>query len=111
MRMPLRPYLSLLILIPDTPDVSVMELQEMVQSVNMEQVAPEERLSDHVYHYDSKEKLFERTDKYESRKLNQEFDDKNVRPSVLWTLRLNQKDCFEKPHKGTEAPRRDETAL
>ena len=61
--------------------------------------------------YDSKEKLFERTDKYESRKLNQEFDDKNVRPSVLWTLRLNQKDCSEKPHKGTEAPRRDETAL
>ena len=48
----------------------------MVQSVNMEQVAPEERLSDHVYHYDCKEKLFERTDKYESRKLNQEFDDK-----------------------------------
>ena len=55
------------ILIPDTPDVSVLELQGIVQSVNVEQVAPEERLSDHIYHYDSKEKLFERSDKYESR--------------------------------------------
>ena len=43
------------ILIPDTPDVSALELQGIVQSVNVEQVAPEERLSDHIYHYDSKE--------------------------------------------------------
>ena len=99
------------ILVPDAPDVSAVELQKMVQSVNMEQVAPEERLSDHVYHYDSKEKLFERSDKYENRKLNQEHDEKNVRPSVLFTLRLNQKDRSEKPHKGTEVSRRDEAAL
>ena len=99
------------ILIPDTPDVSVLELQGIVQSVNVEQVAPEERLSNHIYHYDSKEKLFERTDKYENRKLNQEHDEKEIRPSVLFTLRLNQKDCSEKPHKGTAVPRRDETAL
>lgn len=99
------------ILIPDTPDISALELQGMVQAINMEQVAPEERLSDHIYHYDSKEKLFERADKYENRKLNQEHDEKENRPSVLFTLRLNQKDCSEKPHKGTAVPRRDETAL
>ena len=99
------------ILIPDTPDVSALELQGIVQSVNVEQVAPEERLSDHIYHYDSKEKLFERADKYENRKLNQDHDEKEIRPSVLFTLRLNQKDCSEKPHKGTAVPRGDETAL
>lgn len=99
------------ILIPDTPDVSALELQGIVQSVNVEQVAPEERLSNHIYHYDSKEKLFERADKYENRKLNQEHDEKENRPSVLFTLRLNQKDCSEKPHKATAIPRRDETAL
>ena len=84
------------LLVPDTPDVSAVELQKMVQSVNMEQVAPEERLSDHVYHYDSKEKLFERTDKYESRKLNQEQERESSRSSVLDALRSNQKDCSGK---------------
>lgn len=99
------------LLVPDTPDVSAVELQKMVQSVNMEQVAPEERLSDHVYHYDSKEKLFERTDKYESRKLNQEQERESSRSSVLDALRSNQKDCSERPHKNTAVIRRDAAAL
>ena len=111
MRMLFRPYLSLFILVPDTPDFSAMELQRMVQSVNMEQVAPEERLSDHVYHYDTKEKLFERSDIYESRKLNQEQERESSRSSVLDALRSNQKDCSERPHKNTAAIRRDVAAL
>lgn len=111
MRMPLRPYLSLLILVPDSPDVSAVELQRMVQSVNMEQVAPEERLSNHVYHYGSKERLFERTDRYESRKLNQEQERESSRSSVLDALRSNQRDCAERPHKNTAVIRRDAAAL
>ena len=99
------------ILIPDTPDVSALELQGIVQSVNVEQVAPEERLSDHIYHYDSKEKLFERSDKYESRKLNQEQERESSRSSVLDALRSNQKDCSERPHKNTAVIRRDVAAL
>ena len=99
------------ILIPDTPDVSVLELQGIVQSVNVEQVAPEERLSNHIYHYDSKEKLFERTDKYENRKLNQEQERESSRSSVLDALRSNQKDCSERPHKNTAVIRRDVAAL
>lgn len=99
------------ILIPDTPDVSVLELQGIVQSVNVEQVAPEERLSNHIYHYDSKEKLFERADKYENRKLNQEQERESSRFSVLDALRGNQKDCSERPHKNTAVIRRDVAAL
>ena len=99
------------ILIPDTPDVSVLELQGIVQSVNVEQVAPEERLNDHIYHYDSKEKLFERADKYENRKLNQEQERESSRSSVLDALRSNQKDCSERPHKNTAVIRRDVAAL
>ena len=99
------------ILIPDTPDVSVLELQGIVQSVNVEQVAPEERLSNHIYHYDSKEKLFERADKYENRKLNQEQERESSRFSVLDALRSNQKDCSERPHKNTAVIRRDVAAL
>lgn len=99
------------ILIPDTPDVSALELQGIVQSVNVEQVPPEERLSDHIYHYDSKEKLFERADKYENRKLNQEQERESSRSSVLDALRSNQKDCSERPHKNTAVIRRDVAAL
>ena len=99
------------ILIPDTPDVSVLELQGIVQYVNVEQVAPEERLSNHIYHYDSKEKLFERADKYENRKLNQEQERESSRFSVLDALRSNQKDCSERPHKNTAVIRRDVAAL
>lgn len=99
------------ILVPDSPDVSAVELQRMVQSVNMEQVAPEERLSNHVYHYGSKERLFERTDRYESRKLNQEQERESSRSSVLDALRSNQRDCAERPHKNTAVIRRDAAAL
>lgn len=99
------------ILIPDTPDVSVLELQGIVQSVNVEQVAPEERLSNHIYHYDSKEKLFDRADKHENRKLNQEQERESSRSSVLDALRSNQKDCSERPHKNTAVIRRDVAAL
>ena len=37
----------------------------MVQTINENEVAPEERLSDHVYHYDVKDRVFERADKFE----------------------------------------------
>ena len=39
----------------------------MVQTINENEVAPEERLSDHVYHYDVKDRVFERADKFEER--------------------------------------------
>ena len=43
-------------------------LEQMVKDINRSQVAPEERLSDHVYHYDAQERLFERADRHEMRK-------------------------------------------
>jgi hypothetical protein len=42
-------------------------LEAMVQDVNAGQVAPEERLSDHVYMYDSQEKELVLADKMEER--------------------------------------------
>ena len=49
-RMPLRPYLSLLITMP-CGIFSVEEAKEVIQAVNVEQVAPEDQLSDSVYIY------------------------------------------------------------
>lgn len=48
----LRPYLSLLILVPDREKWTAEELSLIVRDVNREQVEPEERLSDHAYYYD-----------------------------------------------------------
>ena len=36
--------------------MELSDLETMVQEVNATQVAPEEKLSDHVYEYDAKEK-------------------------------------------------------
>ena len=39
----------------------------MVKQINMMQVAKEEQFSDHVYHYDAKEKVFELASKHDER--------------------------------------------
>lgn len=54
------------IALPDQGDYQTLE--KMVTDINENTVDPKEQLSNHVYHYDSKEKLFERTDKFEARK-------------------------------------------
>ncbi|MBO6192953.1 MAG: hypothetical protein J6O00_02110 [Clostridiales bacterium] len=60
------------IIVPDSGNYQMLE--SMVKDINRNVVDPKAQLSDHVYHYDSKEKLFERTDKYESRVNDVEVD-------------------------------------
>ena len=60
------------IVVPDMGDYK--NLESMVKDINSNIVDPNEQLSNHVYHYDSKEKLFERSDKYESRINDVEVD-------------------------------------
>ena len=77
-------------------------LKEMVQDVNANEVDPKDRLSDNVYHYDAKERIFELAEKYERRmeeKSRDKMQDKNKdRRSVLSELENKQKECsgFEK---------------
>ena len=56
------------IMIPADGMTDFRSLEKMVKDINRSQVAPEERLSDHVYHYDAQERLFERADRHEMRK-------------------------------------------
>ena len=44
--------------------------EEMVQAVNRAEVAPRDRLSDRVYHYDSRTHVFELAEKYAGRNLH-----------------------------------------
>ena len=55
------------IVVPDNGEFDYRVLQDMVQTINASEVSPEERLSDQVYHYDVKDRVFERADKFEER--------------------------------------------
>lgn len=55
------------LLLRDSGHMSAKDLEAMVREINAAQVAPEERLTDHVYHYDSKEHVFELAEKFEQR--------------------------------------------
>ncbi|MBR2820255.1 MAG: hypothetical protein IKD91_00075 [Clostridiales bacterium] len=71
------------IIVPDMGDYK--NLESMVKDINSSCVDPKEQLSDHVYHYDAKEKLFERTDKFEARKA--EKDKAPAKKSLLSDLK------------------------
>lgn len=49
------------LLIPDNGEFDYHNLEEMVQSINESEVRPADRLSDSVYHYDSKQQIFEKS--------------------------------------------------
>ena len=51
MRMPLRPYLSLLIMVPASAVSDEQELTAMVRDINRTQVRDTEILSDNIYLY------------------------------------------------------------
>lgn len=55
------------IILPDNGLFNYRELESMVKEINRNEVQPEERLSDHVYHYDREGKVFERAEDFEER--------------------------------------------
>ena len=83
------------ILIPGDGKIRAAELKAMVMEVNASEVMPEEQLSDNVYHYDSKEKIFELAEKFEARQAQKEraAEEREERPSVLKTLGEKKMEC------------------
>ena len=55
------------ILVPANLGGDVKDLARMVKQINANEVKPEDRLSDNVYHYDPKEKKLELADKFAAR--------------------------------------------
>lgn len=75
------------LLMRDEGNITARELQNIISSVNREEVAPAERLSNHAYRYDSKEHVFELAEKFEERKKeNPERISEKSRDSVLTKL-------------------------
>lgn len=55
------------IVLPDKGDFDYLSLKSIVQEINSNQVLKEEQLTSDVYHYDAKQRMFERADKFEKR--------------------------------------------
>ena len=90
--------------VPDDGSLHVDELRDMVTSINASEVAPADRLTDNVYHYDAAERIFELGEKWEAR----EADRENDRGSVLDALKEKQQSMGERqksaPRKSKSEP-------
>lgn len=90
------------LIIPDNGQMDLEQLQDMVREVNATQVAPEEKLTDNVYHYDSKEKVFELGEKFVERQAEKEADiseEKSEKGSVLDELKAKKDEVAKTPKK------------
>ena len=101
------------LLIPDDGKANFQELETMVQEINQSQVAPKERLSDHVYHYDQEDRVFELASKTAPRKLAKDLEGKDghrepseKKTSVLAQLGEKKKEAKERAPKTKKAGRK-----
>ena len=93
-----------ILLVKDDGNVDFKDLKAMVEEVNATQVAPEEKLTDSVYHYDSKDHIFELAEKFEARQQAKEADissEKEEKGSVLGDLKAKKDEIAKQPKKET----------
>lgn len=93
-----------ILLVKDSGDMSVRDLENMVREVNATQVSPEEQLTDHVYHYDSKDHIFEMADKFVTRQAEREAGEHECdKESLLGNLKAKKEEAAkEKPEKSVK---------
>lgn len=56
-----------IIAIPNDSNSNVQDLEQMVHEINSTQVEPKAQLSDRVYHYDARKRIFELAENHENR--------------------------------------------
>lgn len=88
------------LIVPDNGSMQLKDLEAMVREVNATQVAPEDKLTDNVYHYDSKEKIFELGEKFvERQNQREEVAEKEEKGSVLGELKAKKDEVAKAPKK------------
>lgn len=91
-----------ILIVPDNGEMDLKALEDMVKEVNATQVAPQDKLTDSVYHYDSKEKIFELGEKFVARQAEKEAEkasEKSEKKSVLGDLKAKKDEVAKKPKK------------
>ena len=108
------------IVLPPSEEMDRRVLENMVQDVNAGQVAPEDRLSDHVYQYDSENHELVRMDKLEERRAERENDsqDRSVvemyddnMPNMEADKIETSKATKDKPQRTDKVQDKDRTSL
>ena len=91
-----------ILLVPDNGEADLHALESMVREVNANEVQPEEKLSDNVYHYDAQDKVFELGEKFVERQSEKEasMDDKSEeKDSLLGELKAKKDEVAKQPKK------------
>ena len=90
------------LLVIDTGDMKADALRDMVKHINKAELKPEDILSDNVYHYDSKEHIFELAEKFEARQKERTAGIEmkaHGRDSVIKDMKSKQKEVSQMPIK------------
>lgn len=91
------------LLVKDTGEMNSRDLAAMIKEVNATEVAPEDVLTDHAYHYDSKEHIFESADKFEERQAEMEAaGPEEDRGSLIGQLNAKKEAAKEAPEKAAK---------
>ncbi len=93
-----------ILIVPDNGKMGLKELEAMVREVNATQVAPADKLTDSVYHYDSKDKIFELGEKFVERQAEKEAElseEKGEKASLLGDLKAKKDEVAKAPKKET----------
>ena len=96
-----------ILLVPDNGKMGLSELEAMVRDVNATQVAPCDKLTDSVYHYDSKDKIFELGEKFAERKREKTAE----KDSVLKDIAAGKKEIADAPKVKPEKAHKKEEAV
>ncbi len=99
-----------ILLVKDNGQFDREALEQMVKEVNATQVAPEDKLTDSVYHYDSKDKVFELAEKFEVRAQDRDAvkaeekeeareGEREEKPSTLAKLKAEKDKIAKEPKK------------
>lgn len=102
------------LLLPDDGHVDYRELTAMVTEINRTQVAPDDRLTNNVYRYDARERIFEMAGHYAAR-MQARGKGSYERHSVLADLESGKKEEAahqpERPHAERPRPARKGMAI
>lgn len=93
-----------LIIVPDNGIMDLHNLESMVREINASVVDPSEQLTDNVYHYDAKEKVFELGEKYVERQAAKEArgHEASEKKSLLGDLKAAKDEASKTPHKDAD---------
>ena len=99
------------LLVPESMGGDIEALKEMIASVNTCELSPEDVLSNNLYHYDSKEKIFEIADTFKERIAAKEREPDKEKESAVGKLKKTQDKVKEAPKKEHKSKIKDKPEM